>query len=167
MVVRPLARSLTVSQGKGISHDLALVSGVMECIELHHAEHFVPRGHLASLRDSWRSPRYVDVMSLAIRNDTNVNREYECEWIAAFDINGTGTKYVPRDLIDLDFCKPGRPFVISSSNGLASGNTFAEAVLHGLCELVERDQLSFWLVQHNFLETPDTASNSNSPCFRF
>ena len=37
-VVRPLARSLSVSQGKGVTRDLAAVSGVMESIEMFHAE---------------------------------------------------------------------------------------------------------------------------------
>src|SRR5258708_7120677 len=31
-VVRPLGLSLSVSQGKGITHELATVSGIMECI---------------------------------------------------------------------------------------------------------------------------------------
>jgi thiazole/oxazole-forming peptide maturase SagD family component len=31
-----------------------------------------------------------------------------------------------------------------STNGLASGNRFPEAVRHGLCELVERDATSLW-----------------------
>ncbi len=31
-----------------------------------------------------------------------------------------------------------------STNGLASGNRFAEAVRHGLCEVIERDAASLW-----------------------
>jgi YcaO-like protein with predicted kinase domain len=38
IAVRPLARSLSVSQGKGLTHELAVASAVMECIEFHHAE---------------------------------------------------------------------------------------------------------------------------------
>ena len=37
-VVRPLGRSLSVSQGKGVTHELAVVSGIMESIEVFHAE---------------------------------------------------------------------------------------------------------------------------------
>src|SRR5215510_1476306 len=50
MAVRPLALSLSVSQGKGLTHELAQISALMECIEVHHAEHLVPRGHRRSLR---------------------------------------------------------------------------------------------------------------------
>ena len=39
MVCRPNARSLAVSQGKGLTLDAAKASGVMEAIELYHAEH--------------------------------------------------------------------------------------------------------------------------------
>src|SRR4051812_20202893 len=38
MAIRPNSRSLTVSQGKGVETDAAWVSGVMEAIELAHAE---------------------------------------------------------------------------------------------------------------------------------
>ncbi len=38
MVCRPNARSLAVSQGKGLTLDAAKASGVMEAIELYHAE---------------------------------------------------------------------------------------------------------------------------------
>ncbi len=38
MVCRPNSRSLAVSQGKGLDLPSARVSGVMESIELHHAE---------------------------------------------------------------------------------------------------------------------------------
>src|ERR1700683_3638805 len=49
MIVRPLARSLTVSQGKAFTHELANLSGIMESIELYHAEHFTPQGEWAPL----------------------------------------------------------------------------------------------------------------------
>src|SRR6186997_3145466 len=64
LVVRPLARSLTVSQGKGLTHELAQASGLMESIEVHHAEHFVPRGHRRSLRTAARDPAYVHPLLL-------------------------------------------------------------------------------------------------------
>src|SRR5262245_49557818 len=38
MVTRPNSRSLSVSQGKGLDLIEARVSGIMEAIELHHAE---------------------------------------------------------------------------------------------------------------------------------
>ena len=37
-VSRPNSRSLSVSQGKGLTLDAAIASGIMEAIELHYAE---------------------------------------------------------------------------------------------------------------------------------
>ncbi|MDW6058523.1 hypothetical protein SAZ11_11140 [Streptomyces sp. FXJ1.4098] len=42
MAVRPAAKTLTVSQGKGASLLLARVSAVMESVELWHAEYACP-----------------------------------------------------------------------------------------------------------------------------
>ena len=67
VAVRPLARSLSVSQGKGLTHDLGRISAVMECIEVHHAEHFVPRGHHRLLREAADDERYANPLLLPIR----------------------------------------------------------------------------------------------------
>lgn len=40
--IRPLARSISVSQGKGVTRVAARVSALMEAIELHHAETIEP-----------------------------------------------------------------------------------------------------------------------------
>ncbi|MER6548213.1 YcaO-like family protein [Streptomyces sp. NPDC001250] len=42
MAVRPLARTLSVAQGKGVTLDAARVSGAMEAIEVWHAERALP-----------------------------------------------------------------------------------------------------------------------------
>src|SRR5687767_1191760 len=39
VAVRPAAKSLSVAQGKGLSLDAAIVSAIMESIEVWHAEH--------------------------------------------------------------------------------------------------------------------------------
>src|SRR5690242_11549896 len=38
LAVRPLGRSLAVSQGKGLTREQAAVSAILEAMELHHAE---------------------------------------------------------------------------------------------------------------------------------
>jgi ribosomal protein S12 methylthiotransferase accessory factor len=52
---------------------------------------------------------------------------------------------VPADLLRLDYRFDQRwlpPLFRASSNGLASGNTLAEALLHGMYETVERDSMA-------------------------
>ena len=159
VAVRPLARSLTVSQGKGLTHALAQASAAMESIELHHAEHFVPRGHVASVGAAASDARYADPLLLPIRPDADFSADALVEWIAGTDVLAGEPRWVARDCIDLDsVASAARPGVfIASSNGLASGNTREEAALHALCEVIERDQTSFWMARRQFdAEAPNT-----------
>ena len=152
IAVRPLARSLTVSQGKGLTHELAQASAMMESIELHHAERFVPAGHLATVVAAAHDDRYIDPALLPIAPTVTLDRATATRWVEGRELRSNRIRSVPRDCIDLDSATTddsARLFV-SSSNGLASGNSRDEAVLHALCELVERDQTSFWLARRSF-----------------
>ena len=56
MACRPNARSLAVSQGKGLTLEAAKASAVMEAIELHHAERIELPLKLGSHPRSGRAP---------------------------------------------------------------------------------------------------------------
>jgi ribosomal protein S12 methylthiotransferase accessory factor len=57
--------------------------------------------------------------------------------------------------------KRHRPTFGATSNGLSSGNSLAEATVHGLCELVERDVRSFQAVRDTSVPVDlDTARGS-------
>jgi ribosomal protein S12 methylthiotransferase accessory factor len=159
MAVRPLALSLSVSQGKGITHDLARVSALMECIELHHAEHFVPRGRVRSLRAAANDASYVHPLLLPIRPDVTIDDASRVEWIAGRSASDGSVRWVPRDCIQIDSSpeRMRKKLFVGSSNGLASGNSRSEATLHALCEVIERDQQSFWQARkHFFLDARDS-----------
>jgi len=146
VAVRPLARSLTVSQGKGLTDDLARASAVMECIELHHAEHFVPRGEWRSLRAAMQDERFADPLLFHVHPTTRIDVSCPVEWVPGHDLIANTSRWVPRDCIDIDTVTvpDHHRMFIATSNGLASGNSAAEAKLHALCEVIERDQQSFW-----------------------
>ncbi len=55
--IRPNGRSLSVSQGKGLTPELAQVSAVMESIECHHSEYVRPPELVASHRTVRRRHR--------------------------------------------------------------------------------------------------------------
>ena len=58
--------------------------------------------------------------------------------------------FVPRELVSLDFTSARRSFhYCQSTDGLASGNCLLEAVIHGLCERVERDATELWRFQRD------------------
>jgi ribosomal protein S12 methylthiotransferase accessory factor len=70
--------------------------------------------------------------------------ETPVEWVTATDLSTGALSWVPRQLCELDYRVEERltvPLFRASSNGLASGNTVAEAILHGLCEVIERDAM--------------------------
>jgi ribosomal protein S12 methylthiotransferase accessory factor len=142
--VRPDSRTLSVSQGKGLTDDLAKISAAMESIETWHAERAKPGETIATVADMERECGYR-VHDLALERRHHLRPGLELRWTRARRLDGDADSYLPSDLLRLD----GRvrptwtpPLFALNSNGLASGNTFTEAALHGLYEVVERDALS-------------------------
>ncbi len=142
MVCRPNARSLSVSQGKGATLDAARASGLMEAIELFHAEHHTLTLKRGSYEDLKRSHRLGDVTALNFAASSVFHPNLPILWTPAEDLMGGEPVWVPLELVDVDFTLPFPPGYGSfahTSNGLASGNHLLEAISHGLCEVVERD----------------------------
>ncbi|GAC1337852.1 MAG: YcaO-like family protein [Candidatus Dormibacteria bacterium] len=138
--VRPASRNLCVSQGKGLTPILARVSAAMESIELWHAEE--PR--LVSRRERVGEilPELGYAMEqLPLRAHHVLHDDLVLDWVAAERLDGSSS-WLPHATLPIDFTireewEP--PLFLRSSNGLASGNTWEEAVLHAVYEVVERD----------------------------
>jgi len=156
MAVRPLARSLTVSQGKGITDALAYISAVMESIEMHHAEHWEPEGPTVSLGEAFKDDRFASPASLPLRSDAKVRDDTAVMWVQGHDLVSGKPMFLPKELLDLDFrMKRGvKPIFLSSSNGLASGNARDEAIVHALAEAIERDQSCLWQIEQSLAPNP-------------
>lgn len=142
--VRPGSWTLSVSQGKGLTDELAVVSAAMESIETWHAEREGPGERIATVADMERECGYR-VHELPLEPRHHLRPGLKLEWTRASRLDDGTDTFLPTDLLRLD----GRvrdtwtpPMFVLSSNGLASGNTVAEAVLHGLYEIVERDSLT-------------------------
>ena len=147
MVIRPNSRSLSVSQGKGLTHDAAWVSGVMEAIELWHAESPQLDLRLASRNELAREGRVVDVDQLPVRPGTTVGEDMRLLWTTGVDLVSRRPVFVPYASVHVSAVPPfppGDSCFIVTSNGLASGSVPPEAVMHALCELIERDSLCRW-----------------------
>jgi ribosomal protein S12 methylthiotransferase accessory factor len=68
-------------------------------------------------------------------------------WVEAHELMGGGELFVPHELVTADYTHPapaGSGFFQATTNGLASGNHWLEALLHGLYEVVERDAIALW-----------------------
>jgi ribosomal protein S12 methylthiotransferase accessory factor len=145
--IRPDGRSLSTSQGKGLTHDHARASALMESVETWHAEHVA----LPRRRATWRALRAegtsCDVAGLPRLR--RVTLDAELEWVRGWDLLADAPRWVPLEAVTLDTVFPPgyAPAFDVSSNGLASGNHALEAIAHGLCEVIERDAEARWRQQ--------------------
>tara|TARA_R110000868_G_scaffold158036_4_gene385929 strand:+ start:96804 stop:97928 length:1125 start_codon:yes stop_codon:yes gene_type:complete len=148
--IRPMGKNLSVSQGKGISLALAKVSAMMEAIENWYAE----RVPVADLQGSYEALSH----DYCLANPTQfMQAEYVYDdvanqmlgWNQAVDLNTQALIYLPRDVLSLDTTQLQASSLVfsTSSNGLASGNGWHEAVCHALYEVIERDSFFHW--QHD------------------
>jgi ribosomal protein S12 methylthiotransferase accessory factor len=146
MAVRPNSKSLSVSQGKGLTLMLARVSAAMESIEAYHAENTRIKTVKASYRELVKESEVTLPYELNLHPRTVYHEDLPLEWALGMDLIQNKEVYVPYDLIHLRFLYDGfhLPVVKQSSNGLASGNNLPEAISHGICEVVERDATVLW-----------------------
>jgi YcaO-like protein with predicted kinase domain len=151
--VRPMGRSLSTQQGKGLTLLAARVSALMESIETWHAEHVelpVRRASARALRRGAAPVATAPVTRLprmpgATRAARAPLASAVLPWVEGFELVSARPMWVPYEAVTLD-CVFGRraPRFDVSSNGLASGNCLVEAVVHGLCEVIERDAEARW-----------------------
>jgi ribosomal protein S12 methylthiotransferase accessory factor len=141
---RPNSRSLAVSQGKGITRQAARVSAAMEAIEHAHAERIDLPLRLARYAElpmalpPWRLPR---------THAQAVDEYLPLLWLDGRRITDGAPVAVPFEAVSIDFTLPrglAPAGLCRDSNGLAGGNTALEAVVHALCEVIERDAFALW-----------------------
>jgi ribosomal protein S12 methylthiotransferase accessory factor len=140
LCIRPNARHLSVSQGKGVDIDLATVSALMESIELHHAE-LQPVGQVRCAFRAHAAGRAIDPASLPPGPRRRAMAEGPLTWVEGLDLLTGAPVFIPQAAVFLDSSTvhEDQGVLSGSTNGLASGNTETEAVLHALYEVVERD----------------------------
>lgn len=141
--VRPLARTLSVSQGKGQSVLLAKISAAMEALELDHMEfHPPPLAHRQTPARELALPYLIE--QLCSGADALITDQTPLDWLNATGLCTGAVVPVPARLVTVaDYRQPWLPHGLGwSTNGLASGNSYAEACLHALYEVIERDAVS-------------------------
>ena len=145
--VRPMGRSLTVSQGKGLDRTAALASAAMEAAETWHAEVAAPDLPLATRDEICRSGRVIALEGLAARPaEPGALDAVPVRWCMATLLGDGGEIAVPFDCVGLDFTAPADCELFQrSTNGLASGLSAAEAASAALCEVIERDCVADFL----------------------
>jgi len=147
LALRPTARSLVTSIGKGSTPAAAKVGALMESIETWHAEQLA-RPERTATQDEMAATgrRAVEVTELPRAYGGSAGPRDPRPWVRGVDLGTRAATWVPFESVSMDFVteRLGEPSLARNSNGLASGNTLEQAVLHGLCEVVERDAESRW-----------------------
>ena len=145
--IRPNSKSLSVSQGKGVSDDLAKISAMMESIETWHAENIdANKIILTDSHQNLKKDHPVVDPNLFITNDSDLT-DTILDWLEVTELFSGQKAYLPQKLYSLDMTKLDEisQQFSPSSNGLASGNNYEEALCHSLCELIERDAVVRWM----------------------
>ncbi|WP_177242664.1 YcaO-like family protein [Amycolatopsis marina] len=140
MAVRPLATTVGVSQGKGATPLLARLSAVMEAIEMSVCERYF------TTPDAFVAQAVELDLPYATSETTPTERSiisdrFPLRWVPAVSLADGEPTFVPLRSVAMDGVSDGtwRPSTqFCSANGLASGNTLAEATIHALLEVIER-----------------------------
>ncbi|WP_406003820.1 YcaO-like family protein [Streptomyces sp. NBC_00829] len=142
--IRPNSRTVSVAQGKGSTLLLAFISAAMEAIEAWHAERVDDPCLVASMREVDGTVRYP-VSALRLTKRSYLNSGTRLEWTSAAEILTARETLVPTASLRLDsrVDEMWEPILFDvTSNGLSSGITRNDAILHGLLEVIERDALA-------------------------
>jgi ribosomal protein S12 methylthiotransferase accessory factor len=156
MVCRPNSRSVAVSQGKGIDLASARASGLMEAVELYHAETITLPLRLATYEELRYQHNVVEINELARGSASHFHPNLRLLWCEGRDLCNGENVFVPYEMVHTNYTMPlpdGHGCFTATSNGLASGNAAIEAISHGICEVVERDATALWKLRDE--EKPD------------
>lgn len=142
VAVTPLAKDLTTHAGKGVDAQSARASAVMEAIERVSAEtHGSGQPVVASFGrlSSSGAVRALDPRRFDLPADSRYRADEPISWLEGYELFRREAALLPRDLV---VSPPNEGVLLEvDTNGLASGNGLLEAVVHGLCEVIERDAI--------------------------
>lgn len=152
--IRPSAAegAISIYSGKGADQTQARISAIMESVERCYAE----QPHTsANIDDGDARPTITDTYENLSQKVNSIYppdlllaermmKNTRLEWVAGYDLLSEQSILVPSNAVYHPYNPSNGATQVfrSNTNGLASGNTMEEAVLHGLMEVIERDALS-------------------------
>jgi len=149
--IRPNSRTLSVSQGKGLTPLEAKVAALMEAVESWHAEDpLLVRccQSISTLRSG--GELVIDVEALPKIKPHEIDLKRRLNWLQGRDLTTDSAIWVPSEIVCLDRTRPSSEYtgiLQRTSIGLASGNNVLEATLHALYEIIERDCYASWIAR--------------------
>lgn len=142
--IRPNSATIASHQGKGIDDLSAQISAVMEAAEYAIAEApETPQRRVSIAAARAAGLDMLDVSHLLPRG-TVIDEDRPIHWVEGFALGTKALVLVPYDAVVLG--TPPRDFdgLSQSTNGIAAGTRLSGALLHALCEVVERDAVCLW-----------------------
>jgi putative methanogenesis marker protein 1 len=153
--IRPDAKSgaISVYNGKGASVIQAKVSAVMEALERYSGEWREDALVRRTVDEMLSGSNAIDPRSLILPHRTLIHvRSQPVAWVKGQDLIENEEVWVPASAVFHPYSSPKDLALFrTNTNGLASGNTMEEAVVHGLCELIERDAWSICESKHRVM----------------
>ena len=167
--IRPNSKNLSVSQGKGPSLELAMISAIMESLEGYHVEEPLPSKMTGTF---WGAQR-ANIVSPNLFCTTEFHADLEniqLKWTSATSLLNNQEMLIPSALTCINTTLPNMDYLYFnvSSNGLAAGNSKNEALCHAIFEIIERDALYAWQQKTNESKSanlihPQVVDDLNSP----
>ncbi|MCV7198048.1 YcaO-like family protein [Mycobacterium angelicum] len=142
--VRPASLSLSVSQGKASTYRAAQVSAVMESLEMWHVENVTP-DLWSTATDEIASDLTYDPAQLRLAPGALYHSSAKLDWMVATTLLTGRRTWVPWMAVLVNVAISdcwAAPIFMMDSSGLASGNSYDEATLHALYEIMERHSIS-------------------------
>ncbi len=144
--IRPNSKSIAVFGGKGLSVEQAMASALMEAAETFHGEDLEPRFRWAAWSELAQDSDAADPDQLHTTG-APLGRSMVIPWIEGQDLLRGAPCWTPAETVHTDCTLPAPPgsghFWVGS-NGVASGNHPLEALIAGICEVIERDAVALW-----------------------
>jgi len=140
--IRPVAAegAITVYNGKGATPIAARVSAIMEGLERYSAE--VHDRNLPIMTYDQIRAEKTAIRPESLILPEHARSDWPIPWYEGYDIIRNEEVWVPAHAVFHPIPRIMGNLFRTSTNGIASGNTYEEAVFHSLCELVERDAWS-------------------------
>ena len=144
--IRPSAENgaISIYNGKGLTPEQARISAIMEGIERYSAEVHGDVLVREGMEDMLTAGNALDPRELILPIYTKMRlKDMPIAWVEGKEIDSKKSIMVPASAVFHPYnSEADLALFRSNTNGLASGNTFQEATLHGLCEVIERDAWS-------------------------
>ena len=153
--IRPTSQegAISIYGGKGISVEHAKASAMMEGFERYSAEKQDENTVTGTVSEISSNGKIIDIESLNLPKDfkkENID-SINLEWNICHDLITGEDFYVPSNAIYHPYTVEDnsvQSLFKSNTNGLASGNSLEEAILHGIFEVIERDAWSIFELTH-------------------